>query len=118
MGSAEDAFSALSRFLMYGMEQPAPSRAGRQMHQRPQNAGQSRPEGAISAVVGALGIHRPVNQKGTPHDGIAVHESPIAAVLTVIAVVAHGEILFGRDHDFVALNIFPDLSLPFVDRVL
>src|SRR5260370_42220005 len=87
------------------------------MQQRPQNVRQSRPEGAISGVVGALRIHRPVNQKRTPADGVAVHESPIPAVLTVIAVVAHGEILPGRNDDLAVVDIFLYLRSPLRNRV-
>src|SRR5467141_5465047 len=65
---------------MHSTEHPAPSRSRRQMHQRLENAGQPRPESTFPTVVGALRIHRPVNQERPPHDGIPIDESPVAAV--------------------------------------
>src|SRR6266851_1956929 len=87
------------------------------MHERIENAGQSRPERAFPAVVAALCLDRPINQERAPHDGVAVHESPVTAVLAMFAIVSHREILSWWDHDFVTLNIFPDLRLPFRDRI-
>src|SRR6266403_3685479 len=95
--------------LMHRMEHPAPSRPRGQVHQRLENTGQTRPEGAVPGVVAALCVHGPINQERTPHNGVAVHESPVAAVLAVIAIVAHGEILSRRNDDLIALNIFANL---------
>src|SRR6266850_134325 len=106
-------FLCRTEILMHRTEHSAPSRSRRQMHQRLKNASQSRPKRAITAVVTAFRFHRPVNQEGPPHDGVTINESPVAAVLTVIAIVTHGEILPWRNDNLVTLNILADLRAPF-----
>src|SRR3989442_12490612 len=81
------------------------------------NARQARPEGSLSAVIAAGRIHRPVHQKGAPHNGVAVHKSPVAAILAVVAIVTHGEVFSGGNNDLVALHVFPALRPPFGDYI-
>src|SRR5260370_42602634 len=102
---------------MHCTEHTAPSRARWQMRERFKNARQPRPEGAFRVVVAARRFYRPINQEWPPHDGIAVHKSPVTAVLAVISIVAHREILSWRDNKFVAMNVLTDLRLPFLDSV-
>src|SRR6267143_4436969 len=82
------------------------------MSQGLKDSHQSGPERTVPAVVAAGRVHRPVNQKGAPHDGTAVYESPVAAVLAVVAIVAHGEIFSGWNYDLVTLNVFMDFRPP------
>src|SRR6267143_5729465 len=87
------------------------------MSQGLKDSRQSGPEGAVPAVIAAGRVHRPVNQKGASHDGAAVHEAPVTAVLAVVAIVAHGEIFSGRNNDLVTLNVFPDFGPPLRDDI-
>src|SRR5262249_55166737 len=66
--------------LMDGAQHPAPSRARRQMRKRVKDSHQPRPESAISTVIAALGLDRPINQERPPHNRVVVHESPEAAI--------------------------------------
>src|SRR6266576_1254557 len=88
---------------------PSRTRWRRQVHHRLEDAHQSGPVVALSAVVGAPRVHRPVNQKRPPHDGVTIHKSPIAAVLTEIAIVPHGEIFSRRHDDFISMHVPPHL---------
>src|SRR5215813_5996479 len=45
-----------------------------------------------------LRVPRPVDQEGLAADLLAPHETPVAAVLGVVAVVAHDEVRAGRHH--------------------
>src|SRR5256885_496955 len=46
-------------------------------------------------------VVRPVDEHRAPDDGLARDVAPVAAVLTVVAVVAHGEVVaFGHDELF------------------
>src|SRR5882762_9665402 len=87
------------------------------MSQGLKNARQARPESSLSAVIAAGRVDRPVHQKGAPHDGVAVHKSPVAAILAVVAIVTHGEVFSGGNNDLVALHVFPDLRPPFGDDI-
>src|SRR6267154_793951 len=102
---------------MHGTEHAAPSRASWQMGERFTNTRQPRPEGAFRVVVAALRFYRPINQEWPPHYGIAVHKSPVTAVLAVIAIVTHREILSRRNNKFIPLDVLADLRLPFLDGV-
>src|SRR5260370_34536279 len=72
---------------------------------------------STTAIVAAFRRHGPVNQERPPHDGITINKSPVAAVLTVLAVVTHGAILSGGDDNLVTLNILADPMAPFRNGV-
>src|SRR5689334_17156235 len=99
------------------MKHTTPSRTRRQMRERVENASQPRPERAIPTVIAACGFDRPINQERSPHNGVAIHESPITAVLAVIAIVTHREILPRWNDNLVPLNMLADLRLPFRNRI-
>ena len=67
---------------------------------------------AAVAVVPGGGVHRPVNQHGTPDDGVAVHEAPVAAVPAAVAIISHHKVVFGWDDQFVALDVIHNLPGP------
>src|SRR5271167_2035222 len=82
-------YSRAIRPLMHRVQHAAPSRARRQMHQRVKDPHNSLSKRTIS-IIRTVRIHRPIDQEGPPHDGIAIHEAPVAAVQAVIPVIAHG----------------------------
>src|SRR5882672_10821398 len=53
--------------------------------------------GRFVLVVLAPGLVRPVDQERFSFDVVAAQKSPVAAVLRVVAIVAHHEILVGRN---------------------
>ena len=55
--------------------------------------------GALVLVVLALRFVRPVDDERLALDVVARQEAPVAAVLRVVAVVAHHEVLIGRHRD-------------------
>ena len=97
---------------MHGVEHAAPAGACREMHQSVEDADDALGEGGLS-IVGAVRIDGPIDQKWAAHDGVAIDESPVAAVEAVIAIIAHGEIFVWRHDQFVALNVVPDIVSPF-----
>src|SRR5262245_6137096 len=68
-----------------GMEHAAPACARRQVREGFEDAAQPLEKGA-GVVVGAAGLHRPVNQKRTAHDGFAIDKTPVATVRTLVAI--------------------------------
>src|SRR5260370_10237253 len=102
---------------MHRAAHAGPSRASWQMGERFKTARQARPTGAFHVVVAALRFYRPINQERPPHDGIAVHKSPVTAVLAVIAGVTHRKVLPWRNNKLVPMDILADLRLPLRDRV-
>ena len=98
---------------MDGMKHSAPARSRREMRERLNDAGQSRPEGAFPAVVTAFRFHRPINQKGPAHDGVTIDESPVAAVEAAIAIVAHRKVFSRRYDDFISAHVLPHFMRPF-----
>src|SRR5437016_1721425 len=89
---------------MHGMKHTAPSRARRQVRECIEYPYQPRPERAFPGVVVALSFDRPIDQERPPHNGVAVHEAPEAAVPALIAIIPHCEILPGRHNNFYALH--------------
>src|SRR5436853_7508040 len=71
---------------MHGMKHTAPSRARRQVRECIEYPYQPRPERAFPGVVVALSFDRPIDQERPPHNGVAVHEAPEAAVPALIAI--------------------------------
>ena len=51
-------------------------------------------------------VVRPVNDQRFADNILARHESPIAAVERLVAVIAHSEKIARRHHDFAVLHIF------------
>src|SRR2546429_2177873 len=74
---------------MHGMKHTAPSRARRQVRECIEYPYQPRPERAFPGVVVALSFDRPIDQERPPHNGVAVHEAPEAAVPALIAIIPH-----------------------------
>src|SRR6185437_13267596 len=67
------------RISMHSVQHTAPARPSRKVSERLDNAFQPLQKSGLRVVV-AGGVHRPINQKRTPHDRTAIHESPVAAV--------------------------------------
>src|SRR5215469_17200712 len=61
---------------------------------------------------------RPVDEHRPSDQVLAGYESPVPAVITDIAVVAHGEIAVRGDHDVIALNVLLQRSFPFRKQVV
>src|SRR6266403_4085546 len=98
--------------LMNSMEHPAPACAGGQVRQGVKHAAQALSKSRLP-VISRSRVHRPINQKRTAHDGVAVNKTPVAAVKAVVAVVAHCKISSGWNDKLVALNIPSNVSSPF-----
>src|SRR5262249_24001123 len=77
------------------------------------NTGESLEKGAVLRVIIGRCFHRPIDEKRPPHDGVAIDETPVAAVGTKIAIVAHGKKFVGRHNDFVASHVMFDVADPF-----
>src|SRR5216684_6113553 len=92
---------------MHGAQHSTPPRALRQVQQRVNHTLQPLQKGALP-IVRAAGLHRPVDQKRPAHDGIAVHKSPVAAILTAITVISHSKIFAGGNDYLVAVYVFSD----------
>src|SRR5580693_6120510 len=97
------------RRLMHRAEHAAPARSRRQMRRCLKNPRQTRPESACAVVVAAGEVHRPIDQKWAAHNGVAIDETPVAAVLAAIAIVAHRKKLVGRHNNLVTLNMILDM---------
>src|ERR1700730_15907428 len=81
------------------------------MKDRVQEVKQPAVEASVCLVI-AWTLHRPVNDHGPPHDGVAVHKSPVTAVPTMVAIVTHRKILVRRNHDFAVMNVRKNLIGP------
>src|SRR4029077_7712544 len=68
---------------------------------------------SIQPVIRGSCVDRPIDQKGTAHDRAAVHKAPVAAIKTVIAIVAHRKISVGWNDKFVPAHIFSQVMGPF-----
>ena len=53
-------------------------------------------ETAVVVVLGG-GLDRPVDHHRAAHDGAAIDKAPVAAVPAAVAIVAHDEVMIGRD---------------------
>ena len=93
------------------VEHPMPSRSRTEVNQRVSQPADSRAERFVLRHL-VIGIERPVNRDGRAHDRVAIHETPIAAVPTAIAIVSHREILIRRHHQLVPRNVLQDLIGP------
>src|SRR5438445_10231368 len=98
--------------LMNSMEHPAPACARGQVRQGVKHSAQALSKSRLP-VISRSRVHRPINQKRTAHDGIAVNKTPVAAVKAVVTVVAHCKISSGWNDKFVALNIPSNVASPF-----
>ena len=59
------------------------------------------------------GLERPINKHGTPNHVFLWDESPVPAVVTHIAVVAHAEITVGRNYEVITFDMLLHNQLPF-----
>src|SRR5215831_8698632 len=59
-----------------------------------------------STVLVRICLVGPVNYQSLPHDKFARHETPVAAVGTVIAVVPHSEVMIRRHDDLTVFRVF------------
>src|SRR5215470_4795117 len=98
---------------MHGMKHTAPSRARRQVRKSVEYPYQPRPERAFPRVIVALRFDRPIDQERPPHNRVAVHKAPEAAVPALIAIISHGEVLPWRHDNFAALHKFSHFLRPF-----
>src|SRR5262249_15214813 len=76
------------------MEHTAPARSGKEMHQKRHEAFQGGYRASLLIIL-ALGLVGPVDHQGPTLDVVSREESPVAAVLGVVTVVAHHKILIG-----------------------
>src|SRR5439155_23070231 len=97
---------------MNGVEHAAPARAAGQMDEGVHDAQKPLPETAL-AIIGAIGLDGPINQKRPAHNGIAIHKSPITAIEAVVAVIAHAKVLAWRDHHLVTTDLLLNFASPF-----
>src|SRR5579862_2907395 len=87
------------------------------MNNRFEYASEATPERAVARIIGARRVHRPINQKWPAHNRVTVHKSPVAAVLTVIAVIAHRKIFARRNNQLISLYVLLNVGPPFVDHI-
>src|SRR5262245_5049013 len=80
------------------MEHPVPSGPRKEMHKRRTEASGRLHQTAFLIVL-APAFVRPIDDEGFPLDVLAREEPPVPAVLRVVAVVAHDEVLIGRYSD-------------------
>ena len=52
-----------------------------------------------------LALYGPVNNERLADDVFARDETPVAAIQRIVAIVAHGEVGFGRQHHFTVHNV-------------
>src|SRR5438876_417761 len=88
---------------------PRPASVYLVQNPRPPRLGEEAPDGrqespdliaqTVLLVLCTLRFVRPVHHQGAPLDVVARQEAPIAAVLRVVAVVAHDEVVVGRHGD-------------------
>src|SRR5437879_10809482 len=64
------------------------------------------------AVLVIRSFKRPVNKHRPPDDIFLGNKSPIAAVQTDATMIAHGEVMVGRNHDVIALNVCWHIDRP------
>src|ERR1700729_2184015 len=74
---------------MHLAKHAAPTRAARQMEQSSRHAAEVADE-IIARIVAAGCFDRPIDNYGTPHNSVAAHKAPIAAVPAIVAIVSHG----------------------------
>src|SRR5581483_162050 len=80
------------------LERPLPACFVEKMnHDSAQEQSPIAPCGLAILVVGSF--KRPVDEHRPPNDIFLGDESPIAAVQAHTAVIAHGEVMIGRDHN-------------------
>src|ERR1700740_2814645 len=84
------------RRLMNFVQHPMPARAARPMEQRVFTFAEHAGDAAVGIVVGSS-LHGPIDYKRAAHHGVAVYETPVAAIPAAIAVVAHHEVTVGRN---------------------
>src|ERR1700682_2144074 len=106
-----------NRKLMHGAQHSAPASARRKMPQGVKYSRQAVPKGTVAGIISAGGFHRPINQKRSAHNGVTIDKAPIAAILTMVSIVAHRKIFSRRDCHLVACNIFTKLRPPLTDNV-
>src|SRR6202043_2965506 len=90
--------------LVHGVQHPAPTRSRRKMQERVKDSAQPLPKGTW-VVVGGARFDRPIDQERPAHDGVAIDESPVAAVGTLVAIVTHGKVFSRRNDNLVALDV-------------
>src|ERR1700730_14827799 len=100
--------SAMSVNLVKHAGPPCPRR---QMKDRVQEVQEPAVEASLCLVL-AWTLHRPVDDHGAPHDGIAVHKTPVTTVPAMVAIVAHCKILVRRNHDFAIMDVRKNLFGP------
>src|SRR5438445_2743332 len=107
--------SRVQNHLMNGPQHSAPTSALRQVQKGVDHTFQPLKKAALP-VIRTASLDRPINQKRPAHDGVAVDESPIAAVEAVIAIVTHRKILSLWNDNLFAADVFLDLMRPFQDH--
>src|SRR5579864_493338 len=58
-------------------------------------------------------VEGPEHNQRTPNDIFFWHKAPIAAVQAVIAIITHSEVMVGRNHDLVIMNVCLQRCCPF-----
>src|SRR5208282_1099710 len=85
-----------SMLLVHGVQHPAPTCSRGKVQECVKDSAQPLPKGTW-VVVGGARFDRPIDQERPAHDRIAIDESPVAAVGTLVAIVTHGKVFSGRN---------------------
>src|ERR1035441_4404939 len=99
-------FISTHAFSTHPPEGPSPARRLKHMGYRVGKVIKSITRGRRSGEVIARILRRPVNQERPANHIFTRHKSPVAAVLTVIAIVAEHKVVTFRDDQLVVLDEF------------
>src|SRR5947209_16597233 len=101
----------MSSRLLHQVEHALPARFGEEVaHHCPDEPNTVREIGLLILI--RRGFERPVNEHRTPDDILFRNESPVTAVVTYIAIVAHSEIAVGWHHEVAIFDVAADRQTP------
>src|SRR6202035_1276974 len=98
--------------LMHRAQHAVPASPGGQVNQTVDNAADSAGKRVV-AVFLFRAENRPINYYRPAHDGFPVDKAPIAAIPTVVAIVAHGKVIAGGNQDLTIMSVAENLGGPF-----
>src|SRR5260370_10908243 len=70
-------------------------------------------ESSTECLTDSRFVVRPIDIKPLCEDLVPRNRPPVAAVPAMLAVIAHGEVLFRRDSKFVVVNVLKNFVRPF-----
>src|SRR5579863_4003188 len=94
------------------MHHTPPARARGKM-QKILYRGPQRSEKVSPGVICRSSCNGPVNHHRPAHHGAAIHETPIAAVPTAIAIISHHEIIIRWNDQLAVVDVADNLFRPF-----